>query len=101
MSNILNGAGPVDLQPLPASRGRRAGHSAAPQSCAPGPAPGQVRNNDVMFAIRRLASADLPAVTAIVRGLPRHFTSDVPLGAEQPRSHLRYGPSADTMTSAG
>jgi ribosomal protein S18 acetylase RimI-like enzyme len=35
-------------------------------------------NNDVMLAIRRLAAADMPAVTAIVRGLPDYFTSDVP-----------------------
>jgi len=31
-----------------------------------------------MLVIRRLAYADMPAVTAIVRGLPDHFTSDVP-----------------------
>src|SRR5262249_62004521 len=31
-----------------------------------------------MLAIRRLAGVDMPAVTAIVRGLPDHFTSDVP-----------------------
>lgn len=31
-----------------------------------------------MLVIRRLADADMPAVTAIVRGLPDHFTSDIP-----------------------
>jgi hypothetical protein len=31
-----------------------------------------------MLAIRRLAGADMPAVTAIVRGLPDYFTGDVP-----------------------
>jgi GNAT superfamily N-acetyltransferase len=31
-----------------------------------------------MLAIRCLADADIPPVTAIVRGLPDHFTSDVP-----------------------
>jgi GNAT superfamily N-acetyltransferase len=30
-----------------------------------------------MLAIRRLAGADMPAVTAIVLGLPDYFTSDV------------------------
>lgn len=33
--------------------------------------------NDIMLAVRRLAAADVPAVTAIVRGLPDYFTSDV------------------------
>jgi GNAT superfamily N-acetyltransferase len=37
-----------------------------------------MRNNDVMLAIRRLADADMPAVTAIVRDLPDYFTSNVP-----------------------
>jgi hypothetical protein len=31
-----------------------------------------------MHVIRRLTDADMPAVTAIVRSLPDHFTSDVP-----------------------
>lgn len=30
-----------------------------------------------MFAVRRLAAGDIPAVMAIVRGLPDYFTSDV------------------------
>jgi len=56
----------------------------ATYSAEPVPVPGfrlgsgQVRNNDVMLAIRRLAGADMPGVTAIVRGLPDYFTSDVP-----------------------
>ncbi|MGO8960532.1 MAG: GNAT family N-acetyltransferase [Streptosporangiaceae bacterium] len=35
-------------------------------------------DNDVVLAVRRLAAADVPAVTRIVRGLPDYFTSDVP-----------------------
>jgi len=35
-------------------------------------------DNDVVLAVRRLAAADLPAVTLIVGGLPDYFTSDVP-----------------------
>ena len=31
-----------------------------------------------MLAVRRLVAGDLPAVTAIVRGLPDYFTDDVP-----------------------
>jgi GNAT superfamily N-acetyltransferase len=31
-----------------------------------------------MLAVRRLADPDMPAVMAIVLGLPDHFTSDVP-----------------------
>ena len=31
-----------------------------------------------MIAVRRMAAADIPAATAIVRGLPEYFTSDVP-----------------------
>ena len=31
-----------------------------------------------MLAVRRLAAADVCAVTRIVRGLPEYFTSDVP-----------------------
>lgn len=31
-----------------------------------------------MLAVRRLSPADVPAVTAIVRGLPDYFTEDVP-----------------------
>ena len=36
-----------------------------------------------MLAIRRLAGADMPAVTAIVLGLPDYFTSDVPARIER------------------
>jgi len=46
-----------------------------------------------MHVIRRLTDADMPAVTAIVRGLPDHFTSDVPGLIERD--------AADPMTSAG
>jgi len=35
-------------------------------------------DNDVVLAVRRLAAADLPAVTLIVGRLPDYFTSDVP-----------------------
>jgi len=52
---------------------RSLGRPAVPRTRA-----GQVRNNAVMHVIRRLTDADMPAVTAIVRGLPDHFTSDVP-----------------------
>jgi hypothetical protein len=31
-----------------------------------------------VLAVRRLAAADVPAVTRIVCGLPDYFTSDVP-----------------------
>jgi GNAT superfamily N-acetyltransferase len=38
----------------------------------------QEPDNDVVLAVRRLAAADVPAVTGIVGGLPDYFTSDVP-----------------------
>jgi GNAT superfamily N-acetyltransferase len=33
---------------------------------------------DAMLAVRGLAAGDVPAITAIVEGLPDYFTSDVP-----------------------
>ena len=36
-----------------------------------------------MPAVRRFAAGDVPAVTAIIRGLPDYFTDDVPAKAEQ------------------
>jgi hypothetical protein len=36
----------------------------------------------VMLTVRRLASGDVPAVTAIVRALPDFFTEDVPAKVE-------------------
>lgn len=50
-----------------------------------------------MPAIRRLAEADVPSATAIVRGLPDHFTSDVPGLVE--RDAARHG--GWVLTDAG
>ena len=36
-----------------------------------------------MLAVRRFAPGDAPAVAAIIRGLPDHFTDDVPAQAER------------------
>jgi GNAT superfamily N-acetyltransferase len=36
-----------------------------------------------MASVRRMTTADIPAVTAIVRGLPDYFTDDVPGKVEQ------------------
>ncbi len=50
-----------------------------------------------MPAIRRLAGPDMPAITAIVRGLPDCFTSDVPGHVE--RDGARHG--GWVLTEAG
>ena len=54
-----------------------------------------------MLAIRPLAGADMPAVTAIVRGLPDHFTSDVPGRVEQDAADHDGWVVTDSGTVAG
>lgn len=54
-----------------------------------------------MLVIRRLADADMPAVTAIVRGLPDHFTSDVPGPIERDAASHDGWVLTDSGTVAG
>jgi hypothetical protein len=55
-----------------------------------------------MLAIRRLAGVDMPTVTAIVRGLPDYFTSDVPGRSTRPAASraTTAAPSAPAGMSA-
>jgi len=54
-----------------------------------------------MLAIRRLAVADMPGVTAIVRGLPDYFTSDVPGLIERDAAGHDVWVLTDSGTAAG
>ena len=65
------------------------------------PMPGQLRNNDVLLAIRHLADAYLSAVTAIVLGLPDCFTTDVPGQIERDAAGQDSWVLTDVGTVAG
>ncbi|HUB41824.1 MAG TPA: GNAT family N-acetyltransferase [Streptosporangiaceae bacterium] len=56
---------------------------------------------DHILAVRRLAVADVPAVVAIIRGLPDYFTDDVPAKVEHDAVNHDAWVVTDSGTVAG